>query len=197
VRGATRLAAMPGTNTLRALLALIAATAALSGCGSDEISGEIPAENAGELKAALAGVRSEIESSDCDAAASRADQFIDEVNLLPLDAGEELKTELRNAGINLQTLVDNQCAVTQPPPTQDTTTDTTTTTADTTSSTTDTTTTDTTTDTTTTDEQPPSGNGNGNGPPDGVPPGNGGPGGGTDGGTGGTGGGGTGSDTGD
>jgi hypothetical protein len=190
VRGATRLAAMPGTNTLRALLALFAATAALSGCGSDEISGEIPPENAGALKAALDGVRSEIESSDCDAAASEADQFIDQVNLLPLDAGEELKTELRNAGINLRTLVDNQCTVTEPPPTtQETTTDTTT--PDTTSSTTDTTTTDT-TDTTTTEEQPPPGNGNGNGPPGGVPPGNGPPDGGTDGGTGGTGG-----DTGD
>jgi hypothetical protein len=186
---------MPGTNTLRALLALFAVTAALSGCGSDEINGEIPPDNATRLKDALDGVRSEIESSDCDAAASRADRFIDEVNLLPLDAGEELKTELRNAGINLRTLVDNQCAVTEPPPTtQDTTTDPTTT--ETTSATTDTTTTDTTTDTTTTDEQPPPGNGNGNGPPGGVPPGNGPPDGGTDGGTGGTGGGG-GDDTGD
>jgi hypothetical protein len=194
VRGTTRLAAMPGTNTLRALLALLAAAAALSGCGSDEISGDIPAENAAALKEALGSVSEEVESGDCDAAASQVDQFIAAVNLLPADAGEELKTELRNAGINLRTLVDNQCTVTEPPPTtQETTTDTT---PDTTSSTTDTTTTDT-TDTTTTEEQPPPGNGNGNGPPGGVPPGNGPPDGGTDGGTGGTGGGGTGGDTGD
>ena len=141
--GVTRLAAMPGTNRLAPLLALFAVIATLSGCGSDEISGEIPPANAQELNDALDAVSFAVESNqDCEAAQAAADQFVEEVNALPADAGTELKTELREAGDNLRTLVSDQCpstgTTTQPPTTEPTssTTDTTT------SSTTDTTTTD-------------------------------------------------------
>jgi hypothetical protein len=161
---------MPGKHGLRALLALSAIAVALSGCGSDEISGEIPAQNAEDLNAALAGVSNAVASQDCETAASQADEFVDQVNVLPADAGEELKAELRDAGENLQTLVDAECpdrgtssSSTSSTTTTSDTTDTTTT--DTTQSTnTDTTTTDTTTtDTTTTTIQTQPGNGNGGG----------------------------------
>jgi hypothetical protein len=175
------------------LLASLFILAALSGCGSDELSGEIPEQNAIDLKAALAAVRAEIEANppNCDTAASQADEFVDAVNLLPADVGE-VKTELQGAGDNLRTLVDAECPTTDTSQTTQTTTPTTTTTTSSTTepTTTDTTTTDTTSTTSTTTDEPPSpGDGGGGGPS--------GDGGGTDGGTGGTGGGGTGDETGD
>ena len=178
------------------MLALLFVLAALSGCGSDEISGEIPQANADELNASLDEVRTAVESSppQCTTAKSAADQFVADVNALPADAGSELKDALRDAGDNLRVLVDEQCASTG---TTDTATSTTTTPTTSSTSTTSSTTTPTTTHTTdttsttstTTEEQPPPGNGNAGGPP--------GNGGGADGGTGGTGSGGTGDETGD
>jgi hypothetical protein len=168
-----RLAAMPGTKRLPPLLALLAVLAALSGCGSDEISGEIPPENAVRLNASLNEVSAAVEGSqDCETAKLAADQFVAEVNALPADAGTELKTALREAGENLGSLVDAQCPATGTSGTTQSTTSTTPTDETTTTTTTDETTTDettTTTDetTTTTDEQPPPGNGNGGGPPSG------------------------------
>ncbi len=168
------------------MLALLFVLAALPGCGSDEIDGEIPALNAQELNASLEELRAAVESgpAGCATAELNADQFVDDVNALPADAGTDLKTALREAGDNLRGLVDEQCAstgATGPSGPRSTSSSTTSSEPTTTSSTTDTTTTTTTDETTTTtDETPPRGNGNGNGPPDG---------GGTDGGTGGTGGG--------
>ena len=76
---------MPGTIRLGALLALLAVAVALSGCGSDEVSGEIPADNADELNSALADVRAEIEAgcTDPDQAREQAQAFVDEVNDSP------------------------------------------------------------------------------------------------------------------
>jgi hypothetical protein len=183
---------MSGTNRLPPLLALLFVLAALSGCGSDEIDGEIPPDNATELNAALDAVRTATESRppDCEDAALGAEQFVDAVNRLPADPAAELKAELQPAANNLRTLVDQQCAATEPTEpsgTQPQESSSTTTTTDETTSTTDETSTTTDETTSTTDEQPPPGNGNGGGPPGG---------GGTDGGTGGTGGG-TGDETGD
>jgi hypothetical protein len=188
----TRLAAMPGTNRLAAFFALLAVLATLSGCGSDEINGEIPPANAQELNAALDAVSAAIASRDCDSAVSQADQFVEEVNQLPADPSAELKPELQRAGDNLQTLVSDECPATSPIDETTTTTDETTSPIDETTTTTDETTTTTTTDETTTDEQPPPGNGKPSGGNGGGPSG----GGGSGGGTGGTGGG-TGDQTGD
>jgi len=174
---------MPGTNGLTPLLALLFVLAALSGCGSDEISGEIPASDAARLNAALERVSAAVESGPqgCTTAASEADQFVEEVNALPADPAAELKGELQAAGKNLRTLVDQQCATTEPTGTQPQETSSTTSSTTTSSSTTETTDTTTGTTTSSTEETQPPGNGNGNGPPGGGPPG-----GGTDG-TGGTG----------
>jgi len=193
----TRLAAMPGTNKIIPLLALVAAVAALSGCGSGgDINGQIPATNADQLNASLDAVRAAAQANppDCEAAASQADQFVNLVNDLPESAGTDLKTALRNAGGNLQQLLNDQCPPTgatgpsgaQPPASSSTSS---TTDSSTTTSTTDTSTTDTTTTSTTssTDQTPPPGHGNGGG--NGGGNGNGGgQDGGTGGGTGGTGG---------
>ena len=189
-----RLAAMPGKNRLPPLLVLLFVVAALSGCGSDEISGEIPETNAADLNAALDRVRFATESSppNCEDAALGAEQFVQAVNALPADPAAELKPELQAAGDNLRTLVENQCAATEPTGTQPQETSSTTSSTTTSSSTTEPTNTTTTSTTTSTDETQPPGNGNGGGPPGGVPPGQDN----TDGGTGGTGGG-TGDETGD
>jgi hypothetical protein len=184
----TTLAAMPGTKRLAPPLALLATVAALSGCGSDEISGEIPAANATELNGALDQVGVAIASQDCDSAAEEVDAFIQAVNDLPADPSAELKPELQRAGDNLRTLVSDECpttgatepATTEPTTTEPTTTEPTTTEPTTTEPTT--TTDETQTTTTTTDETTP--DGNGGGPSGGGPPGQGGTGG-TGGGTGG------------
>jgi hypothetical protein len=183
---------MPGTSRIPPLVALLAAVAALSGCGSqDDINGQIPATNADQLNAALNTVDTAVESNDCSTASSGADGFIDAVNELPATAGADLKAALQEAGANLRALVDDQCPPTgatgpsgaQPPATSSTPS----TTESSTSSTTDSTTTTTTTSTSSTEETQPQGDGNGgdNGQGNGNGGGQGGSG---DGGTGGTGG---------
>ena len=168
------------------MLALVATVALLSGCGSDENSGQIPQANADQLNAALDAVSAAVETNPpaCDTATSQASAFVDQVNQLPVTAGTDLKEALRGAGENLKQLVNEQCASTgatgPSAPERPTTSSTTPTTSSTTDTTSSTTTTDTTSSTTTTEEPPPRGNGNGGGPPGG---------GGTGGGTGGTGGG--------
>ena len=182
----TTLAAMPGTIRLGALLALLTTVAVLSGCGSDEVSGEIPADKAPALRAALEGVSTAI-ATDCVEAQQRAQEFEQAVNALPQDPSGELKPPLQDAAKNLRTLVDVQCAAPAEPGTTPSTATTTPTSTTPTTSSTETTSTETTsTDTGTTSTgqtEPP-----GNGPPGGEPPGNGPP---DDGGTGGTGSGGT------
>jgi len=184
----TRLAAMPGTNRLLGLLAMVATVGALSGCGSNDINGKIPQSDADELNGALEAVRSDIAARDCEAASSEADAFINGVNQLPATAGEDLKKALRDAGGNLQQLVADQCTTTQTTPTTSTqstrsssTTSTRPTTSSSTSSTTSTQTTTTTTTTSSTETAPPESGGGGGGGGDGGD-------GGTGGGSGGTGG---------
>jgi hypothetical protein len=186
---------MPGTTRLAALLALAAAVAALSACGSDELGGQIPPTNAEQLRTSLSQVRSDVEAGRCDDAGSEAQAFVDGVNNLPETSTSELKAALRTAGERLQGLVSEECPATGTTGLtgEQTTTDETTTT--------DTTTTDTTTTDTTTDETPTStetepqddhgggGGGSGGGGDTGGGSGGGGAGdGGSDGGTGGTGG---------
>jgi outer membrane murein-binding lipoprotein Lpp len=161
---------MPGTNRIPPLLALVAAVAALSGCGSgDDIKGQIPATNADQLNAALDAVRAAAQANppDCEAAASQADQFVNLVNDLPESAGTDLKAALRDAGGNLQQLVNDQCpptGATGPSGAQPASSSTPSTTdSSTTSSSTDTTETTTTSTTSSTQQTQPPGHGNGAG----------------------------------
>jgi hypothetical protein len=189
----TRLAAMPGTNKIIPLLALVAAVAALSGCGSGgDINGQIPATNADQMNSALNTVRTAVASNDCATANSGADGFVAAVNELPATAGADLKQALQDAGANLRALVSEQC-----PPTGATgrtgpqTTESSSTEPSTSTTSSSTTTSSTTTSSTSSTETSPQGNGNpgGNGGGAGAGNGNGGGQGGSgDGGTGGTGG---------
>jgi hypothetical protein len=179
-----RLAAMPGIKRLTPLLALLAVLATLSGCGSDELSGEIPQENADALISALREVNGAIALDDCDGASSAAQDFGEFVDQLPATAGAELKTALREAGDNLEGLVSQECASTGSTSTTSTQPTTEPTTSSTTEETEPTTTDETTTTTTTTEETTP--DEDGSGPPGNGPPGGDGPPG-QDGGTGGTG----------
>ena len=171
---------MPGTIRLGAVLALLAAAVALPGCGSDEISGEIPPGNATDLNSALASLSEEVATgcTDPGQAQDLAQAFVTQVNLLPQDSGE-VKQELQEAANHLRLLVEEECASTEPTTTTQSTAPATssssTETSTTETSTTETSTTETSTGTTTGTDEPPQGNGNG--PPDGVPPGNGGTGG--------------------
>jgi len=156
---------MPPKTRLTALLALAAAIAALSGCGSGkDINGQIPAADADQLNAALETVRSAVAKNDCVTAGSAAHGFVDAVNGLPATAGADLKQALQEAGANLRTLVNDQCprsgatglSGAQPPASSSTPS----TTDSANSSTTDTTTTST---TSSTEQTQPQGNGNGGG----------------------------------
>jgi hypothetical protein len=203
-RPLTRLAAMPRMKRLSALFALAALVAAISGCGSDDVSGTIPQDDAQQLIADLNAVEAAAASQNCATAEARAQEFVEHVNELPAPSGEALKATLREAGGNLEQLVREPCASgatgltgeqpTSKPTTSEEATQTTTATSATT-----------TTSTPTDEETPPagpSGEGNGNGGengggppshagPPGGPPGqdgsNGGGAGGSTGGTGGTG----------
>lgn len=175
---------MPGITRLPPLLVLLAILAVLPGCGSDDISGEIPQVNATALNQALDGVSSAIATGNCEAAASQAEAFDSAVNRLPADPSADLKPELQDAADNLRTLVDTECVSTEttlPTSTQQETSSTSSTTPTTTSSTEETDTTSTTDTTTSTGETAPPANGQG--PGGGGPPGQGGTGG-TGGGTG-------------
>ena len=170
----TRLAAMPGITRLPPLLVLLAILAVLPGCGSDDISGEIPQVNATALNQALDGVSSAIATGNCEAAASQAEAFDSAVNRLPADPSADLKPELQDAADNLRTLVDTECVsteTTQPTSTQQQETSSTTSTTSTTTSSTEETDTTTSSTTTSTDETEPPGNGPGHGPSGGGPPG--------------------------
>src|SRR5436190_3007686 len=105
---------MPGTNRLPALLALVATVAAVSGCGSNDISGEIPPDQASQLSGSLGAVENAIASGDCATASDEASAFVSGVNELPATpTGAELKDALRKAGENLERLVSVQCTTPQ------------------------------------------------------------------------------------
>ena len=190
---------MSPRTRLAVVLALAAAVAGATGCGSNEINGQLTPDQASALIADLDAVQSAAEAGQCGSAASGADRFVLEVNNLPEEAGTELKKALRDAGTNLKTL-----AACEPSGATGAAGGQTGTTSRDTSSTTSTptTTTESTTTTTTSEPEPPpsgggnphsggngnaGGNGQGNGNPGNGNAGGGGPSGGTGSGTGGTG----------
>jgi hypothetical protein len=143
-------------------MTLAASVVMLAGCGGDEIDGEVTQDQATALNATLAAVESAVDTDQCEAAQSQVDQFVEQVDGLPAEAGEELKNELRDAATHLEGLIDTECT----PPTTTTPPEETTTTAppeDTTTTTTTTATEPPEDTTTTTDEEPPNGDSSGPG----------------------------------
>jgi hypothetical protein len=113
-RGAiTRLAAMPATRSAtprRALpLALAAGLILAAGCGSGDDEGTIPTDGEQALLDRLAAVEAALADGDCDLAASEADAFHDQANLLPKLEDQEVKTAIQEAGARLEELVATDC----------------------------------------------------------------------------------------
>jgi hypothetical protein len=80
--------------------ALVAALA-LAACGSDSGDVTIPQDNADAMLAALDELQQKVDAGDCTGAQTDATQFVAEVNGLPKEVGEEVKTQLRAAGEDL------------------------------------------------------------------------------------------------
>ncbi len=87
----SRLAAMPVRARI-SLLACIGATA-LAGCGSDD-QATIPPDKAAALIAVLDGIDSNAAEGSCDIAQQQADEFRDQVDLLPAEVDDEVKQGL-------------------------------------------------------------------------------------------------------
>ncbi len=97
------------------LLAGICA-AAIAGCGSND-EGTIPAADSEQLTTLLDAVEGDVASGDCDVAEKRAQQFVDQVNLLPAEVEDKVKGGLQEAAARLRELVSEsgQCEQTTGP----------------------------------------------------------------------------------
>jgi hypothetical protein len=105
-RRITRLAAMGHRTRLGLIVATALAAAALlvTGCGGGS-SGDIPSAQAAQLQSTLDEVQNAAASGNCSEAALAAKRFVQQVDQLPASAGADLKTALRNGGLQLQSLV--------------------------------------------------------------------------------------------
>jgi hypothetical protein len=100
---------MPRTRRFGALLAVAATVAALGGCGSNDVKGQLTPQQAAELNADLQDVQQATGSSDCTTAASSVRRFREHVFELPMEAGADLKDALQDSGKQLASLVAQQC----------------------------------------------------------------------------------------
>jgi hypothetical protein len=91
---------MPGKARTFVLAGAIAAV--LAGCGSDD-DGTIPEDRADGLLDRLQAVEEQL-ASNCELAQDQAETFLDDVDLLPAEVGEEVKGALREAGVRLVAL---------------------------------------------------------------------------------------------
>jgi hypothetical protein len=95
---------------LAAVIAIAVIGAATAGCGSNDIDGTIPQEDADQLISDLDAIESASASNDCASAEARAQDFKEHVDALPATSGVALKEALRGAGDNLEQLVRDPCA---------------------------------------------------------------------------------------
>ncbi len=109
LRAISRLAAMPGTRRCVTVLAIAATVAALGGCGSNDVKGQLTPDQAAELNADLQAVQQATGASDCPTAASSVRRFRQHVFELPMETGADLKDALQDSGKQLATLVAQQC----------------------------------------------------------------------------------------
>ncbi len=81
-----------GWTRLAALLAVAAVAIAATGCGSNEVNGTIPTDQADPLLADLDAVQRDADAGNCEAAAASADRFVTTVNSLPANRGSSSRT---------------------------------------------------------------------------------------------------------
>jgi hypothetical protein len=168
----TRLAAMLGKKRLAAMLVIGAAATAMSACGSSDTSKTLSQEEANILRVKLAAVQTAEDTGKCAAIKATANDFVQAVNDLPETAGADVKTQLREAGENIETLATDPSNCQQPSGASgftgtETTSSSTTSTIPTTTAPTTTATTTSSTTTSSTSEPPPSGGDGGAGTPPG------------------------------
>jgi hypothetical protein len=95
---------MPGRPKIALLACVGALVIALSGCGSDDEGGTIPSDASDNLISLLDAVEDNVAGGNCELARKQADEFVDAVNALPADVGEEVKSGLRDGGSQLAEL---------------------------------------------------------------------------------------------
>jgi hypothetical protein len=100
---------MLAPKRLATLTAIAAVGLAIAGCGSSDIDGTIPQEDADQLVSDLDAIEAANASHDCRSAQARTREFLQHVDELPATSGVALKEALRGAGDNLEQLVDDPC----------------------------------------------------------------------------------------
>ncbi len=104
----TRLAAMPGKKQLALAIALLAALAGLSACGSSTPK-TIPPADSQAMLADLEAAQNAVTTGDCTKAQEQVQAFKADVNGLPATTGDDVKSPLQDAAENLEQLTTDQC----------------------------------------------------------------------------------------
>jgi hypothetical protein len=103
---------MSANKRLAVLIAVAAIAAGPAGCGSDQISGTLTADQTGQLTADLDAIEQATQANQCSRAAAGVRRFQEDVFDLPSETGTDLKTALHDGGRHLSTLVAEQCGTT-------------------------------------------------------------------------------------
>jgi hypothetical protein len=95
---------MPGSPKIGLLACVCTLALALAGCGSDDEGGTIPSTDSENLISLLDAVEDNVAGGNCELAQKQAEEFVDAVNALPAEVGEEVKSGLRDGGSQLAEL---------------------------------------------------------------------------------------------
>jgi hypothetical protein len=106
---------MSGPVRLIAAIALAAAAIGAVGCGSNDTTVKISQTDLNELKSQVGQMEIDLNANECRALASQARQFVDAVNGLPASVGVDVKTALRDAGVNIEGLANDPTQCSEPP----------------------------------------------------------------------------------
>jgi hypothetical protein len=105
---------MPKSTRRAATIALAVVALGMSACGGSDDEVEIPAQNADVLLQTLSDVRAAVEAGECTSATTDATQFVEAVNSLPKEVGEQTKNQLREAGENLRAMTQDPAECQEP-----------------------------------------------------------------------------------
>jgi hypothetical protein len=101
---------MTGSAGTRALLAVAAVSAALAGCGDDDVGDPIPQAKVSRLTTELDVAQQHVQDQNCDEAATAVDQARATVDTLDDDGvGQDVQDALGDGVDNLSALVQQEC----------------------------------------------------------------------------------------
>jgi hypothetical protein len=93
-----------------ACIALVLSLAlALAGCGGSKTEPSIPASNAQALLTQLDQVANNFDNGACNGAHAKVAELISKVDQLPSTVNKEVRTNLRNGMVHLDSLIGSQC----------------------------------------------------------------------------------------